>query len=68
MAKAAVLNFDYARFSKQGDIMLAGGVVLILFVMLVPMPTLVIDLIIGVVIYLLYQLISRLTGRRVYFR
>ncbi len=44
MAKAAVLNFDYARFSKQGDIMLAGGVVLILFVMLVPMPTLVIDL------------------------
>lgn len=30
--------------------------------------TLVIDLIIGVVIYLLYLIISRLTGRRVYFR
>ncbi len=30
--------------------------------------TLVIDLVIGVVIYVLHQVISRLTGRRVYFR
>ena len=38
------VEFDYKRFTKQGDIMLAGGVVLILFVMLVPVPTIVIDL------------------------
>ena len=44
MAKKLAVKFDYARFSKQGDIMLAAGVVLILFVMLVPMPTIVIDL------------------------
>ncbi|GAB6038848.1 flagellar biosynthesis protein FlhA [Fundidesulfovibrio butyratiphilus] len=45
MATASkTMEFDYARFSKQGDIMLAAGVVLILFVMLVPMPTIIIDL------------------------
>ncbi|WP_243359326.1 flagellar biosynthesis protein FlhA [Fundidesulfovibrio terrae] len=44
MAKQLAVNFDYAKFSKQGDIMLAGGVVLILFVMLVPVPTIIIDL------------------------
>ncbi|WP_243367683.1 flagellar biosynthesis protein FlhA [Fundidesulfovibrio soli] len=44
MAKTDILDINYARFSTQGDIMLAGGVVLILFVMLVPVPTLVIDL------------------------
>jgi flagellar biosynthesis protein FlhA len=44
MAKQLAVNFDYTRFSKQGDLMLAGGVVLILFVMLVPMPTIVVDL------------------------
>ncbi len=44
MAKAvAVPKFDYTRFSKQGDIMLAGGVVIILFVMLVPLPTIIMD-------------------------
>ncbi|MFP5239591.1 MAG: flagellar biosynthesis protein FlhA [Acidobacteriota bacterium] len=44
MAKTDILDINYARFSNQGDIMLAGGVVLILFVMLVPVPTMVIDL------------------------
>ncbi len=44
MAKAvAAPKFDYARFSKQGDILLAGGVVVILFVMLVPLPTIILD-------------------------
>ena len=42
--KSAITNVDYSRFSKQGDIMLAGGVVLILFVMLVPLPTVVLDI------------------------
>ncbi|GFK92543.1 Flagellar biosynthesis protein FlhA [Fundidesulfovibrio magnetotacticus] len=44
MAKSLAVNFDYAKFTKQGDVMLAAGVVIILFVMLVPMPTMVIDL------------------------
>ena len=44
MAKSLAVNFDYAKFSRQGDIMLAAGVVIILFVMLVPVPTMVIDL------------------------
>jgi len=44
MARPLAVNFDYARFSKQGDMMLATGVVLILFVMLVPVPTMLIDL------------------------
>ena len=43
--KSSVLgNINYARFTKQGDILLAGGVVVILFVMLVPMPPLLLDL------------------------
>ena len=37
------LNIDYSKFAKQGDILLAAGVVTILFVMLVPMPTIVLD-------------------------
>ncbi len=45
MAKMpTMVEFNYEKFSKQGDILLASGVVLILFVMLVPMPTIVIDL------------------------
>jgi flagellar biosynthesis protein FlhA len=39
----AHLNIDYSKFAKQGDILLASGVVIILFVMLVPMPTIVLD-------------------------
>ncbi|SHN68532.1 flagellar biosynthesis protein FlhA [Desulfovibrio litoralis] len=37
-------NINYQRFAKQGDILLAGGVITILFVMLVPMPTFILDL------------------------
>ncbi len=41
---ATMPNIDYQRFAKQGDILLAGGVVVILFVMMVPMPTFLLDL------------------------
>jgi flagellar biosynthesis protein FlhA len=45
MAKTAEpIKFNYERFTKQGDLMLAAGVVLILFVMLVPVPPAFIDL------------------------
>jgi flagellar biosynthesis protein FlhA len=43
-AKFAAMDIDYARFAKQGDIVLAVGVVIILMVMLVPMPTIVLDI------------------------
>ncbi|NCC25090.1 MAG: flagellar biosynthesis protein FlhA [Deltaproteobacteria bacterium] len=41
--KSAIMNVDYSKFAKQGDILLAGGVVLILFMMLVPLPTIFLD-------------------------
>jgi flagellar biosynthesis protein FlhA len=41
---AALPKLDYSRFSKQGDIVLAAGVVIILFVMLVPLPTFFLDI------------------------
>ncbi len=41
--KFATLQINYQKFAKQGDIMLAGGVVAILFVMLVPVPTILLD-------------------------
>ncbi|MFP5260187.1 MAG: flagellar biosynthesis protein FlhA [Acidobacteriota bacterium] len=46
MAKTSneAIQFNYARFTRQGDIMLAAGVVVILFVMLVPIPPVFIDL------------------------
>jgi len=45
MAKQAEpIKFNYERFTRQGDILLAGGVVVILFVMLVPVPPAFIDL------------------------
>ncbi|MYL84238.1 flagellar biosynthesis protein FlhA [Desulfovibrio aerotolerans] len=46
MAKTAneTIQFNYERFTRQGDLMLAAGVVVILFVMLVPVPPLFIDL------------------------
>ena len=45
MAKTAdPIQFNYERFTRQGDIMLAVGVVIILFVMLVPVPPVFIDL------------------------
>ncbi len=37
-------NLDYERFAKQGDFLLAGGVVLILFMMLIPLPTFFLDI------------------------
>lgn len=37
-------RIDYQRFAKQGDILLAGGVVVILFVMLVPVHTFLLDM------------------------
>ncbi len=54
MAKTpgALPTIDYSRFAKQGDILLAGGVVIILFVMLVPIPTIVIDLMLSLSISL----------------
>lgn len=44
MAIGERIKFDYERFSRQGDILLATGVVIILFVMLVPIPPMFIDL------------------------
>ena len=45
MAKQAdSIQFNYERFTRQGDLLLAGGVVVILFVMLVPVPPAFIDL------------------------
>lgn len=41
--KVPTINIDYSRFSKQGDLLLAAGVVIILFVMLIPMPTIILD-------------------------
>ena len=44
-AKQAMMpKLDYERFAKQGDILLASGVVIILFVMMVPMPPFFLDL------------------------
>lgn len=43
---------DYSKFSKQGDILLAGGVVTILFVMLIPLPTMFLDFMLTVSISL----------------
>jgi flagellar biosynthesis protein FlhA len=41
------MTFNYKRFTRQGDILLAGGVVMILFVMLVPLPTLILDILLA---------------------
>ncbi|MFW5836888.1 MAG: flagellar biosynthesis protein FlhA [Desulfovibrionaceae bacterium] len=41
---SAFSKLDYKKFAEQGDVMLAAGVVIILFVMLIPLPTIVIDL------------------------
>ncbi len=46
--KKALPVIDYERFAKQGDIMLASGVVIILLVMLVPLPTFFLDLMLSV--------------------
>ena len=43
MAAVVLPQIDYSRFSKNGEIFLAAGVVIILFVMLVPLPTFFLD-------------------------
>lgn len=45
-------KIDYQRFAKQGDLLLAGGVVTILFVMLVPLPTFFLDMLLSLSISL----------------
>ncbi len=52
MSTKTLPNINYERFAKQGDLMLAGGVVVILMVMLVPLPTIVLDLMLCVSISL----------------
>lgn len=51
-ATSDIFNLDYSKFAKQGDILLAVGVVVILFVMLIPLPTLFIDFMLTVSISL----------------
>ncbi|WP_028586809.1 flagellar biosynthesis protein FlhA [Desulfocurvus vexinensis] len=43
-SNSGALNLDYGRFEKQGDVLLATGVVIILFVMLIPLPTIFLDI------------------------
>jgi len=50
--KSRIPKIDYSKFSKQGDILLASGVVTILFVMLIPLPTPFIDFMLSVSISL----------------
>ena len=45
-------NINYQRFARQGDFMLAGGVVTILLVMLVPLPTIILDFMLSISISL----------------
>ena len=42
-AKTLLPNINYQRFARQGDLLLAGGVVTILMIMLVPLPTIILD-------------------------
>ncbi len=45
--RTQAMTINYKRFTKQGDFLLAGGVVLTLFVMLVPLPTIVLDVLLA---------------------
>jgi flagellar biosynthesis protein FlhA len=51
-AASDIFNVDYSKFAKQGDLLLAIGVVVILFVMLIPLPTMFIDFMLTVSISL----------------
>ena len=42
-ANTLLPNINYQRFARQGDFLLAGGVVTILLIMLVPLPTIILD-------------------------
>jgi len=46
------MKMDYQKFAKQGDILLASGVVIILFVMLIPLPTIFMDIMLTISISL----------------
>ena len=46
-ARAQAMTINYKRFTQQGDYLLAGGVVLTLFVMLVPLPTIILDVLLA---------------------
>lgn len=48
MANAVIPQINYEKFAKQGDILLAGGVVIILFVLLVPLPTFFLDIMLAI--------------------
>jgi len=54
MAKQEITapKINYERFAKQGDILLAGGVITILFVMLIPLPTFFLDIMLSLSISL----------------
>jgi len=41
------MTINYKRFTRQGDILLAAGVVMTLFVMLVPLPTIILDILLA---------------------
>jgi flagellar biosynthesis protein FlhA len=41
------MTINYKRFTSQGDLLLAGGVVMTLFVMLVPLPTIILDVLLA---------------------
>ena len=45
--RSEVMTINYKRFTRQGDILLAGGVVMTLFVMLVPLPTIILDVLLA---------------------
>ncbi len=40
---APIPQINYERFARQGDLLLAGGVIAILLIMLVPLPTIILD-------------------------
>ena len=46
-SRTDTVTINYQRFTKQGDFLLAGGVILILFVMLVPLPTIFLDILLA---------------------
>lgn len=51
-SSANTASISYEKFSKHGDLLLAGGVVLILFVMLIPIPTILMDIMLSMSISL----------------
>ncbi len=55
--KSLLPKIDYSKFSKQGDILLAGGVVVILFVMLIPLPTPFLDFMLSISISLAFVIL-----------